>query len=503
MTPSSDLFDLIKSLSKSEKRYFKLQAALQGGEKNYLKLFDLLDGMSDYDPQLVTKIYKEEKIVKNIAVVKNYLYQNILKSIRSFYQKKSIQLQLADLLFEADFLDKKGLYLQSSKLLKKAKKLALDYHKTDVLIKILVHQINIAFVNDKKIVSEVEQLCQELNTACENWYYEISYWSKKSILFSWYRVRAFSTSEKLDEKLEQFAFPKNTPALEYSFYAHLNFYQSTSYLARMRGNHQEAVLIYRKIIALWENQPLIIQEKPYQYKMHLSNFLGICINTNQLDDFEFYLKKFKALPVQNFNEAGESFQNITYLELLYYMNVGQLAAAQSLVPEIEIGLKKYAHKINKAREFIFYNNITSLYFISQKYSDALDWLNKIVHDSKSAQREDLQQFARIMQLVLHYELNNDRVLDYLFQSTYRSLKRQRELQAFERLTLQLLKQLLTATSEKEKRQLFAQFYSNIEALEPAEKRSLGCEELSIWAEAKVKQVTMESILLQRIKTNNL
>ncbi len=37
------LFSLVKSMSKSEKRYFRLTTDLQQGEKGYLSLFDILD----------------------------------------------------------------------------------------------------------------------------------------------------------------------------------------------------------------------------------------------------------------------------------------------------------------------------------------------------------------------------------------------------------------------------------------------------------------------------
>ncbi len=49
MKPSTELFQLIKSLSKSEKRYFKLTSSLQSGEKNYMKLFDAIEAQYEYD----------------------------------------------------------------------------------------------------------------------------------------------------------------------------------------------------------------------------------------------------------------------------------------------------------------------------------------------------------------------------------------------------------------------------------------------------------------------
>ena len=57
-TVSEELFQLIKSLSKQEKRYFKLYASRHViGEKNkYVQLFDAIDKQAAYN---------EEKIKKN------------------------------------------------------------------------------------------------------------------------------------------------------------------------------------------------------------------------------------------------------------------------------------------------------------------------------------------------------------------------------------------------------------------------------------------------------
>jgi hypothetical protein len=51
MKPSNELHDLIKSLTKSEKRFFKLHSSLQAGDKNYLRIFDAIDKQKVYDEE--------------------------------------------------------------------------------------------------------------------------------------------------------------------------------------------------------------------------------------------------------------------------------------------------------------------------------------------------------------------------------------------------------------------------------------------------------------------
>ena len=58
MKPSSELFNLIKSLTKSEKRFFKLSSSLQSGEKNYLKIFDAIDEQDEYDEYALKDMFK-------------------------------------------------------------------------------------------------------------------------------------------------------------------------------------------------------------------------------------------------------------------------------------------------------------------------------------------------------------------------------------------------------------------------------------------------------------
>ena len=85
MKPSNELFELIKSLTKSEKRFFKLQSSLQSGDKNYIRLFDTIDKMSEYDEEEVKSAFKGEKFIKHLPSEKNHLYKVILKALRSFY----------------------------------------------------------------------------------------------------------------------------------------------------------------------------------------------------------------------------------------------------------------------------------------------------------------------------------------------------------------------------------------------------------------------------------
>ena len=66
----NDLYLLIKSLNHSEKRYFTLSASAMVASKqnNYLKLFQVMDGLKTYDEEALLKKYHNQPFTKNFGL---------------------------------------------------------------------------------------------------------------------------------------------------------------------------------------------------------------------------------------------------------------------------------------------------------------------------------------------------------------------------------------------------------------------------------------------------
>ena len=77
------LFNLIRSLEKSEKRHFKLYIKRSSSNENLkiIQLFDALDKMKDYDENILLK--KLSPVTKpQLANLKAHLYKQLLASLR-------------------------------------------------------------------------------------------------------------------------------------------------------------------------------------------------------------------------------------------------------------------------------------------------------------------------------------------------------------------------------------------------------------------------------------
>ena len=132
-----NLFVLVKSLSKSEKRQFKLYVGRLGGntDSKFLALFNFLDKAVKYDESQILK----SGIVKKaqLSNLKAHLYRQILTSLRLNPSHQNIRVQIREQLDFATILYHKGLYKQSLKILDKSKNLAIENEEKNIAYEII------------------------------------------------------------------------------------------------------------------------------------------------------------------------------------------------------------------------------------------------------------------------------------------------------------------------------------------------------------------------------
>ena len=112
-----NLFVLIKSLTKSEKRQFKLYVGRMDSNEDskYISLFNLMDKMNNYNEEAILNkgIVKKQQL----SNLKAHLYKQILISLRLNPVLKNVRIQIREQLDFATLLYQKGLYKQSLKVL--------------------------------------------------------------------------------------------------------------------------------------------------------------------------------------------------------------------------------------------------------------------------------------------------------------------------------------------------------------------------------------------------
>ena len=503
MAKSNDLYDLIKSLSKSEKRYFKLTQGFQKGEKNYIRLFDFIDQMEKYDEQEILETFKGETFIKQLHVTKNYLHKQLMKALRAYYAERRKEIKIREFLENAEILQQRGLNHQSFKHLKKAEKLAIKYQVFAPLIQIYFLKINIILQQPDKNVREVIRKQYELLKEAIRKTTNIGeYFYLSSGVYLRFQMAGETPNPLLKKELisevENLLKAHNLEDDDKpdSFHAaYLHHFCNFLYYRFLKGDIQQAYECSQKIILIWDDNPHFSQEYPTRYRRYLQAHMSICRTTKNYDEFQKRLREMRKLPINNFDEEAQSFLHSYFEELRYYMDREQFEKGAKLVKEIERGLNKYNEKIPETRKISFYHNIAVLLFAIEDYEEALFWVLKISLYSKLEARAAIQSFARVFELILHFELGNTKMIDRMQNSTYRKLLRLNWLNDFERIVLRGISGLTNAINNKEKIEIFESMEDEINKLE--NKRFPGLEETSIWLESKIEGSSFIDVLHRR------
>src|ERR1700691_5826904 len=243
---SDSLFQLIKSLEKSEKRNFKLYITRNSSSLDLksIQLFDAMDKMDEYDE--VQLLNKNKNIRKaQLSNAKAHLYREILSSLRLIRHENNIDIQLHEQLDYARILYNKGLYLQSLRTLDRIKESAREHHQDTFLLEVLFFEKTIESLHiTRSMQDRADQLAGELDGVNER-VRLISQLSNLALQrYSWYIRHGVARGEKDEAAVQEF-FEKNIPpdlSQCLGFYEKLYLYQSYVWYGFIR---QDFLTYYR------------------------------------------------------------------------------------------------------------------------------------------------------------------------------------------------------------------------------------------------------------------
>jgi len=469
MKVTDDLFQLIKSLTQSEKRFFKVYASLhhvKGDDNKYFKLFNAIDKQKSYDEELIRKQFGNEKFLKQLFVVKNYLYHTILKSLRVYNSEKSKQSELIDLLKDIQTLYDKSLYKQCRKVLDKAKKIAYEYEMQSQILAVLDWEKTLARTNSYADIDEKEmvEIYNEHSEATKKLVNINDYWNltmKSFLLIKKHGdLRNKSDLIKFNEIIKHPLLQSEQKA---KTFLSKTFYLNIRGLYDITNKDYKSLLIHcLKLVKISEENPLLRKEDNYIAALH--NLLIVQIELKKYEDAFITFKKLRGIQTKSMASQTRIFVTTYDMELNLYLKTGEFEKGISLIAEIEEGLKRYKGRINRESEIMFAYNTAYVLFGNGNYEKALNYINEIINDKELSIREDIQCFARILNLLVHYELGNYDLIDYIMKSTLRYLSNKNKLNKFELITLNYIRKLINADIDDDKMYIYSEWKKELNAI---------------------------------------
>lgn len=511
MKPTHYLQSLIYSLTKAERRYFKIFANFQSSKKQYLLLYDaMVKRKSPNDSNLSEEEFKiklkDDIPMKQYPVIKNYLFEQIIASLRMFHAKSSKNEEVFGLIMHADLLKSKGFESFAIKKLDKAKLIAERYEFYNHLILIFDKKILISLNKGQGLETEINHLYEEKERFISILQLESKYKRCLHEAFLLYRkgkrARTEEDIKKINYLLENQLLL--TPSRAPTFQSKIAVFYALAILHKLQNiNPKQSGFYFNKILKVWMDYPHMKEMDQTLYKIHIYNFLNHAHSINDYSQFDNYLEEVSKIKPKNVDQQIEDFQNVNHLRLLQYLNTGEYKKAKIIAQEIDKQINVFNQQkleLKLARKITLFYNISILYFITKDFDLSLKFLQKILLIKGIEHRLDMQSFTRILSLIINYEMSTTHeYFKHLKGSTEYLLKKEKRYFDFEKLLVKYLDKLMKSIVNGKRREIFNSLKEDIIGMESKypDLHILGLKEIKIWIESHLTDKSMTEILEEK------
>ncbi|MCE3229369.1 MAG: hypothetical protein K0S32_3920 [Bacteroidetes bacterium] len=406
-----ELHNLIRSLNKPEKRFFKLLSATEKMPVDKaIALFDFIEKINDKD-DLYYRTERETRIDISMENL-NLLYNLILNSQRNFYSETITSFSINDELSNLKILFEKAQYKQCRKMIKPVKEKALESEKFNYLLEIL--ELEKQLLSIEVLGEEYSIQYKKLQEQQQNF---IDHEKNVGTYYQLYaRLRFQIKSNSLKGKKNQDAFfeafledpkiknPKNALSKKSMFL--LMKCRALCYNALRHQEQRCKQLVDLK--AFMQKDQLIFDEMPRQYMDVLYSLANTYIEQSEFSQAKKILSEIQGL-INSRKIIGIDLviklQSYSYnAELLLLMSTGKFKEAADLAQTIYEFVLNNDTVFNKEDKSVLLYNLTNFYIYNNNYTTAQGLVDIVRTTTDKNARWDLKYYSRIQEMVICYEL---------------------------------------------------------------------------------------------------
>ncbi|MDB5034047.1 MAG: hypothetical protein JWQ98_1288 [Chlorobi bacterium] len=504
MAASSDLFDLIKSLSKSEKRYFRISASATAGAgtNKYMHLFDLIDAREQYDEKAVRAAFAEQFTGRHFSEAKYYLYNAILRSLHLYAADRSIDVQITTMLHQAKILFARSLFRQCDKMIAKARDMAVEHERWHLAVSAQRLEHELLTRQGAGAQETIEQLLLETARYADAWRSEVEHWTIYIRLLTRIRmVGAPRNREQLAAFRDQLTadpgravLPPASPSAEIYHLFSIAIYREAG------GDFRGALASYRSMLPIIRSSPIWLRSRHVGLSPVLYNICLLAIKARDVDCFTEHYPLLIEL-TETSPESPHYESRILALALLpdLHANMGDFSAALAASAELERAMSAAVEKPDILRETYLHLLLLSIHFGLGDYSRCIDYLTLVLAARPNDLSPEKYRLARAYQLILHFERGDDDLLGYLLRSAHRYFIANRGGYGSEEAIISFIRKTLRSRTGGTPPDLFRELLEAIAPLrdDPFESVFLHGIDLIAWLESKVHHRSYAEIVREQ------
>lgn len=495
-------------MSRSEKRSFKLFAKRSSSNTKllYLQLFDVLDKARMYNERVIFKKIPTLK-KSQLSNLKANLFKQILTSLRLIYRHTLPDINIREQFDFARVLYSKGLYNACLDALDKAKKAALKTTWDTLLLEIIDFE---KLVESQHVTGSMSNKAKLLTQESDNLLKQIK--TKRELtnltlsLYGLFLEKGYVKSQKDFEEIERF-FKNILPKVDEKALTEmqkLDYYQALVWYYNLTQNFPSSFRNAQKWIAIFDKNSRLFYRYEIIYLKGLHHLLNACLMLQRYDRFIINyerLLKFEAeysKPLSNNMMAQWQSYKVLHGINRFFINAEYEEAgkfADSIAPII----KENPYGWDRHKLLTFQYKIGCLYFGNNDLENALEYLNMVTNKVYPNYAEDIQCFARILSIIIHFDMGNEMLVTYQIKSAYRFLLKMSDLQSVQLEILRFLRR--TPNMDRYKmRDEFEKLKGKLEKLrqENYQRRPFLYLDIISWLDSKLQNRLIKDIIKDKL-----
>ncbi|MCB0607540.1 MAG: hypothetical protein KDD12_07485 [Lewinella sp.] len=503
-TVSDDLFQLIHSLSGQEKRYFKLYAGRHviGEQNKYVLLFDAIAAQPVYQEPAIRQQFAGEPFIRQLHVAKHYLYKLIMDSLRLYHENQSGD-QFRRNLRNAQLLFEKGLYRQGEKSLAKARKWAEEREEFLQVLEVCrwEHQIAHRRNDHAWIENYLSNGLYEEFDVLNKYRNFLEFQALNDQVFTPYWQKGAIRSEEEKAALKRLFDRPLFQSADHarSFFARYFYLNARFSYFLFLGEPENA---YPHIVALVDMFAGLPESrlKGRRIRNFISALINLYVVQRQLGKYgeiPATLERLREAPAESPDQGRRLQVRRLNLETDFYLTAGKFGDGVKRISryfEAEVIARE---ETNSQQRLGLYYNLAYLYFGAGDYGKALDWVNLLLNDPDLKIRADIHGFGRLLNLIIHYELGNDQLLEYIVQATSRFLSSRSRLFKVEAVMLKFMRRYPRWLTRADRRKGFNALLAELEKLrdDEFERKAFDYFNFIAWMKSKAEERPFSEVVL--------
>ncbi|GIV33787.1 MAG: hypothetical protein KatS3mg031_1322 [Chitinophagales bacterium] len=450
----NSLYQLIQSLTSAEKKFFRLYSSRYelSHQKLEMILFDIIAKTKDPTDKKIKRKIKSRQLLNQLNLYKHLLYKNLLGHLAHYHLEKSAEDEVIDLLKKSKVLFQKAMYSESVRFLDKAIALArenelfaLFLHLCEVRNKYersrtdaeRYFRDNLAGVAEEKQMNEQQRIIIDLRELNNKINYQIMMLGVAEDS----RIKK-QFSKNILKQLNRFSTLLRSKRAQ-----HL-YWKSFISIAYMNQDYKTARHYLQKILNDQEKIPgnhLENREELFRgYYLLLWSYFFQGEYVKAADVF----KKINGLKVNTHNLSLLKFDLFINYEILTRIHTGRGDSSEEIERKLLDAYSSYLGLLDLQNTLVIHMNMATLFFVEKKFHKSMEWINKLLAHHQKHRDFEVVTRARILQILIQYELKLLKLLKYSILSTKRFISKKRALTTEEVLLLSAIQRLSVKTDEK-------------------------------------------------------